>query len=137
MTKRFATFNLLALMCFPVAARASLLFGTMNFTGDIELSLGDIAFADGNQFNIETSFGDFTALSGTNGLIQDITNPDATGVLATPVTDFMTFSIAPNITITLTVLPAGIDGAADCADPTPAAGQECTPDVPAETPFNF
>lgn len=138
MTKRFAMFNLLALMCFPIAARASLITGTVNFSGTIELGLGSIAFID-NAFTINspasTQVGEFMALESTTGTIQNIVNPpDATGSLDVP--DFMTFSAVPNITFELTFLQPGIDGAAGCTS-TPAAGQVCTPDVPAQSPLNF
>ena len=51
--------------------------------------------------------------------------------------DFITFAAAPNITITLTFLFPGIDGAAGCADPVPASGQLCTPNVPSQSPYNL
>ena len=78
------------------------------------------------------------ALGGTTGSIDNITNPpDATGVPAVPVTDFITFAAAPNISITLTDLLPGVDGAAGCTANPPAAGQLCTPNTPEESPFNL
>jgi hypothetical protein len=50
--------------------------------------------------------------------------------------DFMTFSAAPNITFTLTELFAGTDGDTQCFI-APAPGQQCTPDVPVQSPYNL
>ncbi len=140
MTKRILTLSCFALVCLPLGARASLIEGVLNFTGTANISLGSIQF-EGNTFNINspanTQQGGFTILAGTTGTIQNITNPpDATGPVG-PVTDFITFNAAPDISFTFTFLDAGIDGSAGCADTPPAAGQECTPDVPAESPFNL
>jgi hypothetical protein len=123
----------------PLAARASLLTGELNFTGSATISFGSIAFDDGNVFNInpaDTQMGTFATLGGSTGSIKNITNPpDATGPLDVPL--FITFAAAPNITITLTDLLPGIEGAAGCADTPPAAGQVCTPNTPDESPFNL
>jgi len=125
----------------PAASFGSLIEGIMNATGTAEVSLGNISFV-GNELTLNapasSQQGDFMAYAGTTASIQDITNPpDATGVLGTPVTDFMVFTAAPNISITFTDLLAGIDGAAGCADAPAASGQVCTPDVPAESPYNL
>jgi len=53
---------------------------------------------------------------------------------------FMTFDIAPNISITLTFLKSGIDGVAGCEIATAATGQICTPAPPVTpdvSPFNL
>src|ERR1035438_2378039 len=140
--KSFLALGFIAIVSLPLAARASLITGVLNFTGSATISFGSIAFDNGNVFNINpanTQQGGFMTLGGSAGMIDDITNPpDATGVLAFPVTDFITFD-APNtnISITLTALLPGIDGAAGCADPPPATGQECTPNTPDESPFNL
>jgi hypothetical protein len=133
MTKKFAPFSLLALICFPVAARAALLNGTLNVDSTINISLGTIDF-QGNAFTISSSTGGFAALDGTTGTIGNITDPPDTPGSPLDVTDFMTFSAAPNISITLTLVEPGIDGAAGCAATSAAAGQACTP---SQTPFNF
>lgn len=140
MTKSILALGFVAVLSVPLAARASLLTGELNFTGSATISSGSIAFDDGNVFNINpanTQMGSFVVLGGTDGSIDNITNPpDATG---TPldVPDFITFAAAPNISITLTFLLPGIDGAAGCADTPPAAGQVCTPDTPAQSPLNL
>jgi len=141
MVRSALALSFLALVSIPAAGRADVITGVLNFTGTAEISFGSIAFT-GNTFSINspasTQQGGFTLLEGTSGTIQNITNPpDATGPLATPVTDFITFAAAPNISITMTILDPGIDGAAGCSDTPPAAGQECTPSVPAESPFNL
>lgn len=139
MTKSVLALGFVALLSLPLAARADLITGELNFTGSATITFGSIAFDDGNVFNInpaDTQVGTFATLGGTAGSIENITNPpDATGPLDVP--DFMTFAAAPNISITLTYLLAGIDGAAGCADTPPAAGQECTPNIPDQSPFNL
>lgn len=137
--KSMWTIALTALVIFPVAARADLITGVLNFTGTANISLGTIGFED-NVFSINgpggAQEGGFTALAGTTGTIQNLTNPpDATGPLN--VVDFMTFDAAPNITITLTFLIPGINGAAGCAAFPAASGQVCTPDQPDQSPFNL
>src|ERR1700683_2508577 len=126
MTKSGLALGLMAIVSLPLAARGSLITGELNFTGSATISFGSIAFDDGNVFNInpaDTQQGGFMALGGTAGVIDNITNPpDATGPLDVP--DFITFAAAPNISITLTYLLPGIDGAAGCADTPPATGQE-------------
>ena len=139
--KRSAWLLVFATLLAPAAMFGSLIEGLMNATGTAQISLGSIAFV-GSTLDINapasTQEGGFTALAGTTASIDNITNPpDATGVLATPVLDFMVFAAAPNISVTFTDLPAGIDGAAGCTDTPPASGQVCTPNVPAESPFNL
>lgn len=141
MTKNVLALGFMSIVILPLAASASVITGQVNFTGSATISFGSIAFDNGNVFNINpanTQQGGFMALGGTSGMIDNITNPpDETGVLAVPVTDFITFAAAPNISITLTDLLPGIDGAAGCAATPAAAGQECTPNTPAESPFNL
>jgi|SRR5579863_6197331 len=139
MRKVVLMLSFVAAVSIPAAARADVILGVLNATGTANISFGSIAFLD-NAFSINSpasaQTGGFMALAGTAGTIQNITNPpDATGPLDVP--DFMTFASAPNISITLTYLLPGIDGAAGCSDPVPAAGQLCTPDVPVESPFNL
>jgi len=140
MTRDFLALGFMAIVSLPLAARADLITGELNFTGSATISFGSIAFDNGNVFNISAADmqqGGFTALGGDAGIIDNITNPpDATGLLAAPVTDFITFGdAASNISITLTDLLPGTDGAAGCAATPPAAGQECTPGTPFESPF--
>jgi hypothetical protein len=139
MTKKISVLGFIAIAILPLAARAELITGELNFTGSATISFGSIAFDDGNVFNInpaDTQQGGFMTLGGTAGSIENITNPpDATGPLGVP--GFITFAAAPNISITLTYLSPGIDGAAGCADTPPAAGQACTPNIPDQSPFNL
>jgi hypothetical protein len=143
MTKSVLTLSIAAMLSIPFAARADLITGVLNFTGEANISSsiatpGSVVFT-GNAFSIVPSTGGFAALDGTTGTIQPITNPpDAVDVpLDQPL---MTFAIAPNITITLTELYAGIDGEAGCVDPVATAGQVCTPAPPISTdvsPYNL
>ena len=126
----------------PLTMNANLITGVLNFTGAANITEGTVGF-DGHVFSItpgaNTQVGGFVALAGTAGTIIDLSNPpDATGV-ALDVPDFITFNSAPNISITLTFLFPGIEGAAGCSlDPsTAAAGQVCTPDVPDQSPVNL
>jgi len=127
-------------MMISLTAKASIITGVLNITGTANLSTGSIAFGTGNHFSVNAPAsaqqGSFMSLAGTTGTIADITNPpDATGSLS--VLDFITFSAVPNITIELTFLAPGIDGASGCSASPAAGGQICTPDVPAESPLDF
>lgn len=131
MTKSVLTLSIAAMLSIPFAAQASLITGVLNFTGEANISSsvatpGSIVFT-GNAFTVQPSAGGFATLDGTTGTIQPITNPpDETD---TPLDQpFMTFTIAPNITIALTELIAGIDPSTDCDVAVAAAGQVCTPD---------
>jgi hypothetical protein len=132
---------IIGLLALAASGNCSLIEGVMNATGTAEISLGSIAFLDNQMFinpSPASQTGGFTTLAGTGATIDNITNPpDETGVLVTPVNDFITFAAAPNISITFTALPAGIDGAAGCTASPPAANQECTPNIPEQSPFNL
>ena len=131
--------GILAIVSLPLTARADdLLDGVLNVTGTVQVSFGSIVF-EGNDFSINspanTQQGGFTTLAGTTGTIDNITNPPtAVGPLNMP--DYMTFAADPNISFTLTFLYGGTDGSADCSL-APAAGQQCTPDVPVLSPYNL
>jgi hypothetical protein len=132
---------IVGLLALAAVGQCSLIEGVLNTTGTAQISLSSIVFV-GNEMTLNTpgssQVGGFTALAGTGATIDNITNPpDATGVLATPVPLFVTFAAAPGISFTLTELLPGIDGASDCTLFPPAAGQQCTPDVPSESPFNL
>jgi len=140
MTKNILVAGFLAIGILPLAARASLITGELNFTGSATISLDSVTFNNGNIFNIgpaNMQQGGFMALGGTAGSIDNITNPpDAPGVIFfTP--GFMTFAAAPNISITLLELIPGTDGAAGCTDAPPASGQTCTPTTPGVSQFNL
>jgi hypothetical protein len=141
MKKNIFVLSLLGVMSIPLTASASLITGVLNFTGAANISLGSIAFVD-NEFGITspgfTQQGGFVPLAGTAGVIQNITDPpDATGPVNVP--DFITFDdpLYSNISITLTYVFPGIDGAAGCFDTPPAANQECTPNLPDQSPVNL
>jgi hypothetical protein len=137
MTKNILVAGFLAIGILPLAARASLITGELNFTGSATISTDSVAF--NNIFNIgpvNMQQGGFMALGGTTGSIDNITDPPyATGVIF-PTPNFMTFAAAPNISITLLEVVPGTDGAVACFD-TPASGQTCTPAFPSPSQFNF
>jgi hypothetical protein len=142
MMKNVLTFSFLVVMGLPLTARANLLEGVLTFTGTANVSFGSAAFVDpANSFTTNPAGGQqggFVALASTNGSIMNITDPpDATGPLDIP--NFITFAADPDISITLTYLYAGYEGAAECStDPSLAVvGQVCTPDFPAQSPFNL
>jgi hypothetical protein len=134
----------MAFMMISVTAKAALLTGVLSITGSVDLTTDSIAFgtnsSGNNPFSINSGSaqqGDFVDLAGSTGTIKNIVNPPyATGVIFST-TGFMTFSVAPNITITLEEIDAGIDGSSGCSAPVPAGGQVCTPIVPDQSPFNF
>ena len=139
MTKGVIALGFLGMLSMPLAANAALVTGTLNFTGTAQISLGTIGFLENIYFinpPAGAQVGGFQAFEGTQGDIQNITNPpDATGPLNVPL--FMTFNVAPNLSITLTFLFPGIDGSAGCSATPPAAGQQCTPNLPAMAPYNL
>lgn len=123
----------------PAAKADAIVEGVLNTTGTVTVTLEGMDFI-GSQLTINgpavAQQGGFTALAGTMGNIGNIVNPpDATGPVDVP--EFITFAADPNISITLAYLYAGIDGSAGCSASTPAAGQLCTPDEPAQSPLNL
>lgn len=139
MKKSALALGFVAVLSVPLAARADLITGVLNTAGAVNLTSAGIMFLD-NEFFVNSPAaaqqGGFTSLAGTTGGIDNITNPpDATGPLDVP--DFITFAAAPNISITLTDLLPGIDGAAGCTATPPAAGQVCTPNLPDQSPLNL
>jgi hypothetical protein len=134
---------LLAVTCAPWIAKADLITGVMNATGIANISLGTIGFEESELFinsPAAAQQGGFTALAGTTAGIENLTDPVIGGsepVGALDVPDFITFAADPDISITLTYLFPGIDGAAGCTASPAAAGQQCTPDLPDQSPFDL
>jgi hypothetical protein len=144
MKKSVLNLGFLALVSMPFAAKADLILGVLNTTGAADISFGSVSFQDGGPDSGLLSItgsqtGGFNAFIGTTvGTVDDITNPPDATTIPLDVPDFITFSgPESNISITLTELLPGIDGAAGCSDAIAAAGQVCTPDVPVESPFNL
>jgi hypothetical protein len=145
MKKSVLTLSVAAILNIPFAARADVITGVLNFTGEANISSsvgtpGSIVFT-GNTFTVQPSTDGFAPLAGDTGIILPITNPpDAVDI---PLTDtFMTLPAAgaDGITFTITDLFAGIDGETECADPVATAGQVCTPAPPISadvSPFNL
>jgi len=129
----------MAVCLVPTISQGALLLGTLAISSgssNVVISTDSINFGvTAGSFDITPSSGGFSSLSGT-GLIKNIDNPPyATGVVfSTP--DFMTFNLAPNISITLLELLPGSFTATNCFV-APAAGQTCTPNVPALSPYNL
>jgi len=144
MTKRFLMLSFAAMAIMPWAANASLIYGTLNITGSVDVSAANIMFI-GNSFTAgPVQQGTFSTLANTAGTIANFANPpdvtDPPNTTDLDQADFMTFAAAPNITITLDFLKAGTDGPAGCTDTPAAAGQECTPGTPGtttESPYNL
>ena len=117
-------------------AKASLLFGTVNFNGNNTISQGLIHFIDpsGNpngQVTVTSSTGDFSGDAGGVGFLKDISNssfPIPTGAGSLP--DFITAPAFPSTThFTMTFLFPGVQGVAGCI-----TGPNCTP---LNSPFNL
>ena len=134
--------SIVSAFCFallvPTASQASLLYGTLNVSGSVNVSLGRIDFV--NPFTVSsTSTGGFTALGSpvqTTGNSMNIDNPPYTVNTLVTTPNFLTFLAAPNITFTLTQILSGTQGSASCGL-APAAGQNCTPVLPQLSPFNL
>ncbi len=136
MTKGAWALALAALATMPVVARADIITGVLNISGTADFTSSGVTFID-NEFTINSPAsaqeGGFTVLAGTTGIIDNLTDPPyAVGPLDVP--DFIAFNAAPNISITLTFLDPGFDGASGCTASPSAPGQLCTPD---SSPFNF
>ena len=136
MRKSILAFAFLAVLGIPMAATADTITGTLSVSGTILISNDSIAFAGPLSLG-PAQQGGFTALAGTTGTIHNITNPPYASGVIFPTPDFITFSVAPNISITLLELEPGVDGAAGCTSTPPAAGQICTPNAPFPSPFNL
>ena len=131
--------SIVAVVSLPFTARAdSILQGVLNITGTVNVSFGSVAF-EGDEFSInspaDTQQGGFTILAGTAGTIKGLTNPP-TAVGSLDMTNFMTFNADSNVSFTLTYLLPGTDGDAQCSI-APAAGQQCSPDAPQQSPYNL
>jgi hypothetical protein len=135
MRKSILAFAFLAVLGVPLAATADTITGTLSVSGTIEISDDSIAFTGPLTLG-PAQQGGFTALAGTTGTIQNITNPPYTPGLIFPTSDFITFSSVPNISIKLLELEPGVEGAAGCTS-NPAAGQTCTPNEPSPSAFNL
>jgi len=124
-------------LIFPAVGHANLLLGVLNFSsGSSNVVIGTdmINFGlTGGTFDVTPSTGTFSTLNGTTGTILNIDNPPyvINTTFATP--DFLTFAIAPNISVTLDVLLGGVNGTAQCLA-APAPGQICTPP---NSPYNL
>jgi len=131
--------GLLLTLSFPAVSHAGLLFGTFSIAPSanetVDISTGDINFMPSGAFTINSATGSFSALGGT-GVILSIDDPPyaVNTFYSTP--DFLTFAGNGSITFTLQILDAGVEGTADC-NLAPAAGQNCTPDVPGLAPYNL
>lgn len=101
--------------------------GTVNFSGSVTDSGTVLTFTPSGAFTITDlgNTGTFAGLSSTTGVIQNL------DVITTPVgqsvsiPDFITFSAAPNLSITLDMIDPGDYTSTDCFA-APAAGQTCT-----------
>jgi len=136
MRKSILAFAFLAVLGVPLAATADTITGALSVSGTIKISNDSIAFTGPLTLGAAQQ-GGFTALAGTTGTIQNITNPPYAPSVIFPMPDFITFSVAPNISITLLELEPGVDGVTGCTSTPPTAGQICTPNAPSPSPFNL
>jgi PEP-CTERM motif len=106
----------------PIAGKLEI--GALTMTMDPGPTLNFFPFSEpqGNFDVTPGSTGDFAALIGTGGEIENfVVVPGPTSVPT-----FLTFIGAPALTFTLTSIDPGAFGSADCSA-SPAAGQTCTP----------
>ena len=151
LTRQLALFVPLALslVVFPGRSNASLLIGTLNTTGVVNVSLAKIVFGAPTGTNgplfvnadpapgVPAQTGGWESIEGTQAVIQNFNEAVEPVGVPLNIPNFITFAAAPNISITLTLLIPGIDGAAGCSAAPPMAGQVCTPNVPAQSPYNL
>lgn len=132
--------TVIAMGCVPAFAGPIDDSGSLSIVGSVQISFGSIDFYPIGQgtgtfdiFAPET--GIFGPLLGTSGTIMDMNNTTEPVGSMVNVPDFMTFAAAPNLSITLTELPAGTFSSAGCdLNGTPQAGQTCTV---AGTPYDL
>ena len=101
--------------------------------GNVTVQDGTIAFASAiTSTNGATETGAFAGLTG--GTIQTLTGGPLTGTLATPVTNFISFSggVATPVSFDLTYLAPGVGTVAGCSSSN--LGSSCTP---AGSPFTL
>jgi hypothetical protein len=123
--------TVIAIGCVPAFAGSIDDSGVLNIAGSVEISFGNIDFfplgGGSGTFSIfAPETGIFGPLLGSTGTIMDLNNTTEPVGTTVSVPDFMTFSSAPNLELTLTELPAGTFGSSSCSAAA-AAGQTCTP----------
>lgn len=122
----------------PTVGQAALLLGTLNFSSgsdNVTIATDMINFGTpSGTFTVTPSSGGFSALNGTTGLITNIDNPPYVVNVVTATPDFVTFDVAPNISITLLELFGGTNSSVQCGATPPAPGQSCTPP---NSPYNL
>ncbi len=122
-----ALFLVPALRATPIAA------GQANIGGNVTVQDGTIAFAPSiTSTTGATETGDFAGLTG--GTIQTLTGGPFTGTLATPVTNFISFStgVVTPVSFDLTYVAPGVGTVAGCS--SASFGSSCTP---AGSPFTL
>ncbi len=128
-----------AFLIFPAISGAAIISGNLNGAGTLVLTNGNVAFtntgvAGGGIFTIDpTSTGFFAGLIGTTAKVAPLNS--ATMPVSTPlnVPNFIQFTAAPTVTVTLTGVDPTVFGPAECGLPA-ATGQSCG--IPG-TPFSL
>jgi hypothetical protein len=110
--------------------KGSLITGTLNFTGSLNLAIDgeDFLPAGGGsgQVQIQSSAGEFAMLEGTSATILDMTRAVEPIDTAISIPDFLDPAAAPNITFSLDFIDPGVFGSSELTSP-PAVGQTATP----------
>jgi hypothetical protein len=132
----------------PAKSQAALIFGNLNVSGVVNVSLGKIDFPPGIGPGVGgpviegSSTGGFAlvpGLAGSTGTVLDIDtppyNPPLPASFTTPL--WLTFPAltVSGVSFTMQVLNAGVQPT-PCPVGTPLAGQSCTPGPPL-SPFNL
>ncbi len=117
----------------PTVGQAALLLGSLNFSSgsdNVTIATDMINFGTpSGTFTVTPSSGGFSALNGTTGLI-DLDNPPYVVNVVTATPDFVTFDVAPNISITLLELFRGTNSSVQCGATPPARARAATPQLP-------
>jgi hypothetical protein len=114
-----------SILSISTASATTIADGQANFTGNVTVNTGGVFF--GGTLNVpagSVETGGYNGLSG--GTIKDLLGPPQTGVLATPITQFITFNTATGpVFFDLTTIAAGVGSNAACGSNT--VGNMCTP----------
>lgn len=127
---------LITALSLPVAARADIIYGVLNTSGTADISTGNITFVN-TIADATGQTGGFASggIPGSAVTIEPVTNVPPVG--ARDVTDWLTISVDPDISFTLTFLFPGNFTVADCLVQPPSPGQTCTPGPPFANPSPF
>lgn len=139
LNRAIAVVALTGLSAFSAIANAATITGNLNGNGSLVLTNGLVTFTNtgpigGGIFTVDpSSTGFWTSLAGTTATVQPLSAVAEPPGVPVNVPNWMTFSAAPTVSVSLNLVLSGLYSAAACGA-APAAGQSCTP---TGTPFNL